>query len=402
MTNKIHKLHKKELKRQKETISLIASENYSSKKVRKVLSFTFSNKYSEGYPENRYYPGNENIDTLELLCQKRALKLFDISDKKWGVNVQPYSGSPANFAVYGALLEKDDVALGMELSEGGHLTHGHKASFSGKFFNFKQYGLNKKGRIDYKEIKKLAKKHKPKLIVAGISAYSQIINFKKLHKIAKENDALLMADISHIAGLVAAGEHPSPFPYCDIVTTTTHKTLRGPRGAMIFAKNILMPHINKAVFPGLQGGPHNNTTAALAIALKEANSRSFKKYIKQVVNNSKTLAEELHNKGYDIVSGGTKNHLFLVDLTNKKISGGEAEKILEKNRINANRNTIPGDTRSPLDPSGIRIGTPAVTTRGMKEEEMKKIAELIDRAINGEDIEEDVKEFAIKFKPNNF
>lgn len=402
MAKEFKKIHKLEKKRQLETVNLIASENYASQEVREASSSVFMNKYSEGYPGKRYYPGNEYIDAIETLAQNRALSLFSIDNSDWSVNVQPYSGSPANFAVYGALLDKDDTALGMALSTGGHLTHGHKASFSGRFFGFEQYGLDDNGLINFEELEELAEKHKPKLIVAGISAYSRIVDFEKFSEIAKKHGSLLMADISHIAGLIAAGEHPSPFPYCDIVTTTTHKTLRGPRGAMIFMRKELEPAINKAVFPGLQGGPHNHTTAAIAVALEEAASDKFKQYAKQTIVNAKTLAQELADLGYDIVSGGTDNHLFLADLSNKNLSGGEAEKLLEKNGITANRNTVPNDTRSPFDPSGVRIGTPAVTTRGMHEEEMVLIASFIDRAFKDEDVSTEVKELALKFPTPGF
>ncbi|MEX2145063.1 MAG: serine hydroxymethyltransferase [Candidatus Spechtbacterales bacterium] len=394
----VKKIIKKEEQRQSETINLIASENYISGAVKEAVGSVFTNKYSEGYPGKRYYPGNEFVDEMEKLAAERALKLFDIEDKNWFVNVQPYSGSPANFAVYSALLEKEDVALGMSLASGGHLTHGHKVSDSGKYFNFVQYGLDNNGRIDFVQIEKLATEHSPKLIVAGASAYSRTIDFEKFAEIAKKHSALLMADIAHVAGLVAGGVHPSPFAHCDIVTTTTHKTLRGPRGAMILSKGKeLADKIDKAVFPGLQGGPHNNTTAGIAVALGEALNPEFKEYAENVVKNAKMLAQELSNKGYDIVSGGTDNHLLLIDLQNKNISGAEAEKLLEKNGITANRNTVPGDPRGPMDPSGIRMGTPAITTRGMGEEEMSLVAELIDKALMNNDVSDEVKNLAIKF-----
>lgn len=405
LDTEISKIHSQEEKRQLETINLIASENYVSSSIRQAMATVFTNKYSEGYPKARYYPGNKYIDELEILCQNRALNLFEVSKVKWGVNVQPYSGSPANFAVYSALLEKNDIALGMSLSSGGHLTHGHKVSNSGKFFHFEQYGVDKNGYIDYKEVEKLAQKHKPKLIVIGASAYSRIIDFKKFSKIAKKYNSLLMADIAHIAGLVASGVHPSPFPYCDIVTTTTHKTLRGPRGAMIFSRKKslnkpetnLIPKINKAIFPGLQGGPHNHQTAAIAVALNEATHSNFKKYTKQIIKNAQILSEELIKRDYKIISGGTDTHLMLIDLTNKNISGGEAEKKLETAGITANRNSIPNDTRSPFDPSGIRIGTTAVTTRKMKENEMKLIAKFIDETLNNKDVSHEIKKLALKF-----
>ncbi len=399
MDARIKNINSKEEKRQRETISLIASENYASSNVREAMASVFTNKYSEGYPGKRYYPGNKNADELENLCRERALSLFKLNENKWHVNVQPYSGSPANFAVYAALLKNKDKALGMSLQSGGHLTHGHKVSHTGKFFNFIQYGLTEKGLIDYEEVEKLAKKHKPKLIVTGISAYSRKLNFKKLKDIASKHNSLLMADVAHIAGLIAGGAHPSPFPWCDVVTTTTHKTLRGPRAALIFSKKDFAAEIDKSVFPGLQGGPHNNTTAGIAVALKEAQTKKFQGYATQIVKNSKELARELQNKGYDIVSNGTDNHMFLVDLTNKNITGKEAEELLEKSGITANRNAVPGDPRSPLDPSGLRVGTPGVTTRGMKEKEMRKIASLIDMAVSGKNVGKEVKNLALKFSP---
>ena len=412
MNKLLSRLNEQENKRQLETINLIASENYASLAVRRAMSSRLTNKYSEGYPDKRYYPGNEITDKVEKIAQKQALKLFKLSDKKWAVNVQPYSGSPANFSVYAAILQKNDTALGMALPAGGHLTHGFPISHTGKFFNFYQYGVDKNGVLDYSKIENLAKKHKPKLIVCGASAYSRIINFKKLSQIAKKYNTFLMADIAHIAGLIAAGVHPSPFPYCDIVTTTTHKTLRGPRGAIIFARkdkfikskvksqmsNVsIVKLIDQSIFPGHQGGPHNHQTLAIAQALIEAQTPKFKQYATQIIKNSKTLAEELQKRSYKIISDGTDNHLFLIDLTNKNMSGGEAEKKLEKNGIIANRNTIPNDPKKPFDPSGIRIGTPAVTTRGMKEKEMKKIAEFIDRALRREDVGREVKRLAKKF-----
>jgi len=409
MLNKsLKQLNKLEDKRQLETISLIASENYASPAVREAMSSRLTNKYSEGYPKARYYPGNKIVDKIEIFAQREALKTFNVTEAKWSVNVQPYSGSSANFAVYAALLNGDDSALGMKLQSGGHLTHGFSISATGRFFNFYQYGVDKNGIINYEEIEKLAKKYKPRLIVAGPTAYSRIIEFEKLSKIAKKYKTLLMADIAHIAGLIAGGAHPSPFPYCDVVTTTTHKTLRGPRGAIIFGKKELMPQINKSIFPGLQGGPHNHQTLSIAQALIETQSKNFKKYVAQVVKNSKILAKELQKKDFKIISGGTDNHLFLIDLSNKNLpanssriqasmSGGEAEKLLEKVGITANRNTIPGDKRTAFDPSGIRIGTPAVTTRGMKEKEMITIAEFIDRTLRGENVSSEVKKLALKF-----
>lgn len=380
----IKKLLQAEKKRQKKCINLIASENTVSADVLKALGSETTNKYAEGYPGARYYGGNEVIDQIEVLAQKRALKLFGLNEKKWGVNVQPLSGSPANLAVYGALVPKGKKIMGMKLAAGGHLTHGHPVSFSGLFWKQVAYEVDKKTqKIDYDELLKIAKKEKPYMIIAGFSAYPRKINFKKFRDIANEVGALLMVDMAHIAGLVAAGEHPSPFKYADVVTSTTHKTLRGPRGGIIFAKKDdrkLFEKINKAVFPGMQGGPHMNQIAALAVALKEASGASFKKYIKQVIANSKALASELASKGWSITSGGTDNHVFLVDVwkDGKGLSGKKASTLLEEKGIIVNMNTIPHDTRTPFNPSGIRIGTAAVTTAGMKEKDMKKLAADID------------------------
>ncbi len=342
------------------------------------------NKYSEGYPFKRYYPGNFYYDKIEILAQKRALKAFGLNEKNWAVNVQPYSGSPANLAVYNALLNPGEVLMGMSLMSGGHLTHGHFVNFSGKIYKAVQYGLNPKTQlIDYLAVEKLAKKFKPKIIVCGTTSYPRVINFKKFKEIAEKVNAFLMADISHIAGLVLAGLHPNPFKYCDIVTTTTHKTLRGPRGALVFInkksklakkqKIDLENVINKSVFPGMQGGPHNNVTAGIALMFKLALDKKFKKYQQQIVKNAKILSEEFKKYGFNLVSGGTDNHLMVIDLTKNGISGIEAEKILEEANIIANRNVVPGDLK-PFKPSGIRVGTPAVTSRGLKEKEMKIIA----------------------------
>ena len=385
------KLVAEETKRQQETIDLIASENYCSVAVREALGSPLTNKYSEGYPGKRYYGGCAVVDAVEVLAQKRAKKVFDLGDE-WAVNVQPYSGSPANMAVYFALMRPGEKVLGLNLFFGGHLTHGAKANFSSKIFQSVQYTVNRDGYIDYDEVRKLAHKEKPKMIIAGITAYSRIIDFKVFSDIAREVNAYLLADIAHIAGLIASGAHPSPFPYADVVTTTTHKTLRGPRGGLIFSRSdvlikagnkeiSLSSAIDKAVFPGLQGGPHNNQTAAIAACLGEALKPAFKAYGKQIVKNASVLANELQKLGFTIVSGGTDNHLMLVDLTNLGISGKEAQDRLEKIGIVTNRNTVPYDTRSPFDPSGIRLGTPAVTTRGMKEKEMRDIARAISEAL---------------------
>ncbi|MFY9462158.1 MAG: serine hydroxymethyltransferase [Candidatus Sungiibacteriota bacterium] len=375
-----------EIKRQQETLDLIPSENITSPAVLEALGSALVNKYSEGYPGKRYYAGNKIIDEVEILTQERARKVFHLG-KNWHVNVQPYSGSPANMAVYYALLEPGGKIMGMSLPFGGHLTHGWRVNFSGRFYQSVQYAVGRGGLIDYGEVARLAHKERPKIIVAGATAYPRIIDFKKFGQIAREVGAYFMADIAHIAGLVAAGAHPAPFPYADVVTTTTQKSLRGPRGAIIFAnknsgvakKNLIdiASAIDKAVFPALQGGPHDNQTAAIAVALGEALKPSFKKYGRQVVKNAKALARELQKLGFRLVTGGTDNHLMLIDLTNLGISGLSAQDKLEEAGIIVNRNTIPYDTRSPFDPSGIRLGTPAVTTRGMKEKEMKEIARFI-------------------------
>ncbi len=402
MADKIlENLIKAETKRQKETIDLIPSENIASQAVLKALCSALVNKYSEGYPGRRYYAGNKIIDQIEIITQQRALKLFHLN-KNWRVNVQPYSGSPANLAIYNALLRPGDKIMAMDLFSGGHLTHGSKANFSGKFYKVVHYGVTKNGYLDYDEILKLAKNEKPKIIVCGATAYPRIIDFKKFGVIAKKISAYLLADISHIAGLVASRAHPSPFPYADVVMTTTQKTLRGPRGALIFSKKNIAPAIDKAVFPGLQGGPHDNQTAAIAACLNEALQPDFKKYGEQIVKNAKALAHELQKLNFKLISGGTDNHLMLIDLKTLRISGHEAQNKLEEAGIIVNRNTIPFETRSAYDPSGIRLGTPAMTTRGMKEKEMKKIAELIYRIlVKKEDlksIKKEVKILAKRFK----
>lgn len=370
----IYKYIRAEISRQKHGLELIASENFVSKAVLAALGSPLTNKYSEGYPGKRYYGGNEYIDKVEQLAIDRAKKLF----RAQHVNVQPYSGSPANLEVYLSFCEPGDTIMGMSLAHGGHLTHGHKVSMSGKLFNVVQYGVDKKThRIDYDEVKKIAKKYKPKIIVSGATAYPRIIHFKKFHEIAKSVGAVSMADIAHIAGLIIGKVHPSPLPFTDIVTTTTHKTLRGPRGAMIICKSEYAKAIDKTVFPGLQGGPHNHTTAAIAVALKEAATAKFRKYTEQVVKNAKTLATSLKRQGLKLISGGTDNHLILIDLTNTGVTGKKAEKALERVGIYVNKNMIPYDTRSPFNPSGIRLGTPALTSRGFKPNDMKVIGRLI-------------------------
>lgn len=391
----VKKLIQAETKRQLLTLDLIPSENIASPAVREALGSVLTNKYSEGYPAKRYYAGNRIIDEIETLAQERARKVFGL-EEEWHINVQALSGAAANIAVYMALLEPGDGLMGMYLSCGGHLTHGDPVSISGRLFRGVQYGVKKDGRINYDEMAKLARRAKPKLIIAGGSAYPRAIDFKKITDISHAMNAYFMVDMAHIAGLVAADAHLSPFPYADIVTTTTHKTLRGPRGALIFSKSNRMVRsrtrggktisisraIDQAVFPGLQGGPHDNQTAAIAVALDEATKPSFKKYGHQVVENARVLAETLMNCGFRLVSGGTDNHLMLIDLTNVGIFGRAVQDALEEAGLIVNRNTIPYDTRSPFDPSGIRLGTPSVTTRGMKEKEMVRIARWIHELIN--------------------
>jgi len=386
--SKVFEAIQNETKRQMEGLELIASENYVSKEVLEAMGSVFTNKYSEGYPHKRYYSGNEFVDVIEELAIERAKKLFNAEH----VNVQPYSGSPANQAVFMAFLELKDKFMGMSLAMGGHLTHGHKVSFSGKNYSPIGYGVNKETElIDYDEIRKIALKEKPKMIISGASAYPRTIDFKKLKEIAEEINAISFADIAHIAGLCCTGLHENPVPFFDVVTTTTHKTLRGPRGAMILCKEEHAEKIDKAVFPALQGGPHNHINAAKAVAFKEALKPEFKKYAKQIIINAQTLAETLQDFGFRIVSGGTDNHLLLVDLTSKKVSGKEAENILDQAGIYCNKNMIPFDSASPFNPSGIRLGTPALTTRGFKEEEMKQVGEWINKIIENKSDENTIK-----------
>lgn len=401
----ISNLIEKEVERQKTTLEMIPSENHCSSGVREALGSILTDKYAEGYPRKRYYAGLEFYDKIESLCQERAKKLFKVPH----ANVQPYSGSPANQAVYFALLNPGDTVMGMALPQGGHLTHGWKVNFSGKYYKSIQYGVDKKtDLLDYEEIENLAKKVKPKLIFIGATAYSRIIDWKRFGEIADLVGAYLCADIAHIAGLIAGGVHPSPVQFTHIVTTTTHKTLRGPRGGMIMVtekgvkKDLELPQkIDKAVFPGLQGGPHENNIAAIAVCLKEAATPAFKKYAKQIVENSRKLASELLKYGFNLVTGGTDNHLILIDLRNKNISGKEAQERLEKAGITINKNTIPYDPNPPFNPSGIRLGTPAITTRGMKEKEMKKIASWINEVISKPEsvakIRQEIKKFCKKF-----
>ncbi|TKB25382.1 serine hydroxymethyltransferase [Desulfopila sp. IMCC35006] len=379
----IYSLIKQEERRQADKIRLIASENYVSQSILEATGSILTNKYSEGYAGKRYYEGQQIIDQVEQLAIKRAMDLFGAEH----VNVQPYSGSPANIATYLAFLNPGDTILGMALPHGGHLTHGAKVSISGRYFNAQSYELDPAtGLINYDTIRLKALAVRPKIIIAGHSAYPRILDFQRFREIADEANALLMVDMAHFSGLVAGGVHPSPVPYADVVTTTTHKSLRGPRGAMILCKAQHAQAIDKAVFPGVQGGPHDNTTAAIAVALKEAASDSFKEYAAQVVKNAKVLAESLMAKGFTLITNGTDNHLMLVDLTNKKISGKVAAKALDKAGIVLNYNAVPFDKRKPFDPSGIRIGTPAVTSRGFKEKEMVQVSALIERIIaNPED-----------------
>jgi glycine hydroxymethyltransferase len=406
LDKQLKQLIQKEIERQKTTINLIASENYATPDILEVLGTPLVNKYSEGYPGKRYYSGNEYYDKVEKLAQKRALKAFKLKTENWSVNVQPYSGSPANFAIYLALINVGDTLMGMSLISGGHLTHGHKVNFSGKLFKTVQYGINPQtGLINYDEVEKLAIKYRPEIIVSGASAYPRKIDFKRFGEISEKIGAYHVADISHIAGLIVAGLHPSPFLYADVVMTTTHKTLRGPRGAVIFVKRKVKSEkwqeicdlVDRAVFPGVQGGPHNNITAAKALTFLNASKSGFKKYQKQVVKNAKILAEALKKFGFKLLTDGTDNHLIMVDLKNFNLDGLTAEKRLEKSGITTNRNTLIGD-KSPFKPSGLRLGTPAITTRGMKEKEMKKIAELIYQClIEKEDVGKKVQKLCKKF-----
>ena len=371
----IQKAIDQELSRQREKLEMIASENIVSTAVMQAQGSILTNKYAEGYPGKRYYGGCEYVDIVEQLAIDRAKKLFGAEY----ANVQPHSGAQANTAVYFALLEPGDTILGMNLTDGGHLTHGSPVNISGKYFKIIPYGVDKETeRIDYDELERLAKEHQPKLIVGGASAYSRVIDFERMAQIAKSVGAYLMIDMAHIAGLVAAGLHPSPVPYADVVTTTTHKTLRGPRGGLILCRDAEFgKQFNKAIFPGIQGGPLMHVIAAKAVAFKEALSDEFKVYQQQVLDNAKALADELVKKGFRIVSGGTDNHLMLVDLRSKNITGKEAQFLLDEIGITANRNTIPFEPLSPFVTSGIRLGTPALTTRGLKEEDIREVADII-------------------------
>ena len=378
----IYDLMKKELKRQEKGIELIASENFVSRAVMEAMGSHLTNKYAEGYPGKRYYGGCGIVDKVEEIARQRAKELFGAEH----VNVQPHSGSQANMAVYFTILKPGDTVLGMDLSNGGHLTHGSPVNFSGKLFNFVSYGVDENTEtIDYNNVRELALKHKPKLIVAGASAYSRIIDFKKFKEICDEVNAYFMVDMAHIAGLVATGAHPSPVPYADFVTSTTHKTLRGARGGLILCKEKYAKDLDKNIFPGMQGGPLMHIIAAKAVCFKEALDSSFKTYIDNVVLNCNVLGEELVKYGFKLVSNGTDNHLILVNLSNKNITGKEAENLLDSIGITVNKNTVPNEKRSPFVTSGIRIGTAAVTTRGFDVEAMKEIANIINEAIENKD-----------------
>ena len=399
-----YQLLRQEIKRENETLNLIASENYPSLAVLEALGSVFNNKYSEGYPGKRYYAGNKVIDEMEELAKKRLLQIYVKSTlhENWHANVQPLSGATANISVYTGLLNKGDKILALDLSQGGHLTHGSRVNFSGIFWNFVYYGVDKNtGLLDYDEIEKIAIREKPQMIVCGATAYSRLIDFERFSKIAKKVNALLLADIAHIAGLIAAGVHPSPIPFADVITSTTQKTLRGPRGGFIICKKELAEKIDKAVFPGLQGGPHMHTVFSKSVCFKEAATPKFKKYSKQIIKNAQTLAQILIDEGLEIITGGTDNHLFLLDLRPLGLDGISAQTILEEAGITLNRNTIPYDTCSPFNPSGLRLGTPALTTRGMKEKEMEQISMIIARILKNKKMtptdQKAIKTLALKF-----
>ncbi|MGE5425538.1 MAG: serine hydroxymethyltransferase [Bacillota bacterium] len=392
----VDEIIRREGERQENELELIASENYASPAVRAALSSALTNKYSEGYPGKRYYGGNAIIDEMEELAISRLKKLFSAEH----ANVQPLSGSPANAAVYMAFLEPGDKVLGLRLDHGGHLSHGHKVNFSGRLYNFIQYGLDPKtGRIDMEEVRRIALAEKPKMIVAGFSAYSREIDWARFQEIADEIGAYTFADIAHIAGLIAGKQLANPVPLFDVVSTTTHKTLRGPRGAVIMCKEIYAKQVDRAVFPGMQGGPHDNVTAAKAVAFGEALKPEFQRYAKQVIDNARALVQALINKAYTVVSGGTDNHLFVIDLSSKGLAGKEAEIALEAVGISVSRSTVPDDPNPPMNPSGVRIGTPSVTTRGMKEADMYEIADIIDEAISNRN--EPEKLAALKLRTRN-
>ncbi|MFL5562058.1 MAG: serine hydroxymethyltransferase [Gemmatimonadaceae bacterium] len=393
-------LIRKEIERQNEGLELIASENFVSPAVMEAMGSPLTNKYAVGYPGKRYYGGCEFVDGVEQLAIDRAKQLFGAEH----ANVQPHSGAQANGAVFFAFLEPGDLFLGMDLSNGGHLTHGSPVNFSGKTYKAISYGVKENGLLDYEQMEELARQHRPKMIIAGYSAYSRTIDFARFAAVAKEIGALFMVDMAHFAGLVATGLYPSPVPHADIVTTTTHKTLRGPRGGMILCREVHTKAIDKAIFPGTQGGPLEHVIAAKAVSFREALQPDFKQYCQSIIENAKALAAALANKNFQVVSGGTDNHLMLVDLRNRNLTGKVAEKALDKAGITVNKNTVPKETQSPFVTSGIRIGTPAVTTRGMKTGEMHQIATLIDRALTAPDDESalagvraDVQALAAKF-----
>ena len=397
----VYEAIRKEIRRQNDNLELIASENFTSLAVLEAAGSVLTNKYAEGYPAKRWYGGCENVDIVESLAMERAKKLFGAEY----VNVQPHSGTSANIAVFMALLEMGDKILAMDLAHGGHLSHGHKLNFSGKYYTIIPYGVSPKNeQIDYEELERLALEHKPKMILMGASAYPRSFDFPRARKIADKVGALLMVDMAHFAGLVAAGVHPNPVPYSDVVTTTTHKTLRGPRAGLILCKEKYAKAIDVTVFPGIQGGPLQHIIAAKAVALKEAMSPEFKAYAKQIVSNAKALAAGMAAQGYRIVSGGTDNHLMLVDVSVKGLNGKDCSDLLDRVKITINKNMIPFDKGSAMKPSGVRLGTPAVTTRGMREGEMKRIAELIGQALaapseetNLERVRKRVEELTKKF-----
>lgn len=373
----LKKLVKAEIERQEMTLDLIPSENFASREVRQLTGSALMHKYAEGYPGRRYYPGNTHHDAIERLAQAYALQAFKLSPKAWRANVQPYSGSPANLAIYAALMEPGETLMGLSLAAGGHLTHGHRVSQSGRLYRSVQYGVDQRtGLLDYGAVSALARREKPKVIVSGLTAYPRRIDFNRFGAIAKSVSAYHVADISHIAGLVLAGVHPSPFPHADAVMTTTHKTLGGTRGAVIFVRQAIADAVDRAVFPGLQGGPHMNITAAHAQLFHETMQPAFKAYQRRIVANATALSRALKSHGAKLVTGGTDNHLMLLDVRPWGLDGLTAERLLEENRIIANRNSIPGDP-SPFKPSGIRMGTPAITRRGMKESQMKLVAQYI-------------------------
>ncbi len=391
----IYRLIKEEERYQVESIRLIPSENYTSRAVMEATGSVLANKYSEGYPGKRYYEGQRNVDQIEQLVIDRAKTLFGMEH----ANVQPYSGSPANLAVYVALLQPGDTIMGLALPHGGHLTHGWTASATSKFWNAIRYEVEERTHlIDYDKVRAMVLRERPRIIVAGATAYPRQFDFAKFGEIAKEAGALFLADVSHISGLIVAGVHPDPAPYADVVMTTTHKTLRGPRGAMILCRAEHAEAIDKAVFPGLQGGPHENTIAGVGVALKEAATEEFRAYGRQIVSNAKALAGELLERGFDLVTGGTDNHLILIDLTSKKVIGKKAAKALDRAGIVGNYNTVPFDPRKPFSPSGLRIGTPSVTTRGMREDEMRQIGRWMDEAVSSVNDEEALDRIAAEVR----